>query len=189
MRDVNRTTVDGRYVLSRPVGGGATAEVFLAHDGVLDRDVALKILRNQYANDGEFVERFRREARSAASLSHPNIVPVYDRGDTEDGSSYIAMEYVPGGTLKERLDERGPIEPDRALAATAQVAEALGAAHAKGVIHRDIKPQNILLTETGHLKVADFGIARAASAATISATNAVFGTAGCLARSDERRAG
>jgi eukaryotic-like serine/threonine-protein kinase len=180
MRDVNRTTVDGRYVLSRPVGGGAMAEVFLAHDGVLDRDVALKILRNQYANDGEFVERFRREARSAASLSHPNIVPVYDRGDTEDGSSYIAMEYVPGGTLKERLDERGPIEPDRALAATAQVAEALGAAHAKGVIHRDIKPQNILLTETGHLKVADFGIARAASAATISATNAVFGTAGYL---------
>ncbi len=156
------------------------AEVFLAHDGVLDRDVALKILRNQYANDGEFVERFRREARSAASLSHPNIVPVYDRGDTEDGSSYIAMEYVPGGTLKERLDERGPIEPDRALAATAQVAEALGATHAKGVIHRDIKPQNILLTETGHLKVADFGIARAASAATISATNAVFGTAGYL---------
>ena len=156
------------------------AEVFLARDGVLDRDVALKILRSQYAGDEEFVERFRREARSAASLSHPNIVPVYDRGDTEDGSSYIAMEYVPGGTLKERLDERGPIEPRRALAATAQVAEALGAAHAKGVIHRDIKPQNILLTETGHLKVADFGIARAASAATISATNAVFGTAGYL---------
>ena len=156
------------------------AEVFLAHDGVLDRDVALKILRGQYANDEEFTERFRREARSAASLSHPNIVQVYDRGDTGDGSSYIAMEYVSGGTLKERLDERGPIEPDRALAATAQVAEALWAAHERGVIHRDIKPQNILLTETGHLKVTDFGIARAASAVTISATNAVFGTAGYL---------
>ncbi len=156
------------------------AEVYLAHDRVLDRDVALKVLRNQYANDEEFVERFRREARSAASLSHPNIVPVYDRGDTEDGSHYIAMEYVPGGTLKERLDERGPIEPGRALAATAQVAEALWAAHERGVIHRDIKPQNILLTETGHLKVTDFGIARAASAVTISATNAVFGTAGYL---------
>ena len=156
------------------------AEVFLAHDGVLDRDVALKILRSPYTNDEEFVERFRREARSAASLSHPNIVPVYDRGDTEDGSHYIAMEYVSGGTLKERLDERGPIEPDRALAATAQVAEALWAAHERGVIHRDIKPQNILLTETGHLKVTDFGIARAASAVTISATNAVFGTAGYL---------
>ena len=156
------------------------AEVFLARDGVLDRDVALKVLRSPYTNDEEFVERFRREARSAASLSHPNIVPVYDRGDTEDGSHYIAMEYVSGGTLKERLDERGPIEPDRALAATAQVAEALWAAHERGVIHRDIKPQNILLTETGHLKVTDFGIARAASAVTISATNAVFGTAGYL---------
>src|SRR4028119_2180793 len=97
MRDVNRTTVDGRYVLSRPVGGGATAEVFLAHDGVLARDVALKILRNQYANDGEFVERFRREARSAASLSHPNIVPVHDRGATEDGSASTANGETPGG--------------------------------------------------------------------------------------------
>ena len=180
MRSVNQTTVDGRYILSRSIGGGGMAEVFLAHDGVLDRDVALKILRSQYANDEEFVERFRREARSAASLSHPNIVPVYDRGETEDGSSYIAMEYVSGGTLKERLDERGPIEPGRALAAAAQVAEALWAAHERGVIHRDIKPQNILLTETGHLKVTDFGIARAASAVTISATNAVFGTAGYL---------
>ena len=156
------------------------AEVFLAHDGVLDRDVALKVLRSQYANDAEFVERFRREARSAASLSHPNIVSVYDRGETGDGSSYIAMEYVSGGTLKERLDERGPIEPGRALAATSQVAEALWAAHSRGVIHRDIKPQNILLTDTGHLKVTDFGIARAASTVTISATNAVFGTAGYL---------
>ncbi len=180
MRGVNQTTIDGRYALTRSIGGGGMAEVFLAHDGVLDRDVALKVLRGQYTNDEEFVERFRREARSAASLSHPNIVPVYDRGDTEDGSHYIAMEYVSGGTLKERLDERGPIEPDRALAATAQVAEALWAAHERGVIHRDIKPHNILLTETGHLKVTDFGIARAASAVTISATNAVFGTAGYL---------
>lgn len=180
MRGVNQTTIDGRYALTRSIGGGGMAEVFLAHDGVLDRDVALKILRGQYTNDEEFVERFRREARSAASLSHPNIVPVFDRGDTEDGSHYIAMEYVSGGTLKERLDERGPIEPDRALAATAQVAEALWAAHERGVIHRDIKPHNILLTETGHLKVTDFGIARAASAVTISATNAVFGTAGYL---------
>ncbi len=122
MRDVNRTTVDGRYVLSRPVGGGAMAEVFLAHDGVLDRDVALKILRNQYANDGEFVERFRREARSAASLSHPNIVPVYDRGDTEDGFSYIAMEYVPGGTLKERITQDGPLDARVAASFGYQVA-------------------------------------------------------------------
>lgn len=156
------------------------AEVFLAHDAVLERDVALKVLRSQYRGDEEFYERFGREARSAASLSHPNIVQVYDRGETPDGTCYIAMEYVSGGTLKERLDERGPIEPERALAVTAQVAEALWAAHERGVIHRDIKPQNILVTDTGHLKVTDFGIARAASAATISATNAVFGTAGYL---------
>jgi eukaryotic-like serine/threonine-protein kinase len=107
-------------------------------------------------------------------------VQVYDRGETPDGTCYIAMEYVSGGTLKERLDERGPMEPGRALAVAAQVAEALWAAHERGMVHRDIKPQNILVTDMGHLKVTDFGIARAASAATISATNAVFGTAGYL---------
>ena len=180
MRGVNQTRIDGRYTIERPLGSGGMAEVFLAHDEVLDRDVALKILRSQYAGDEEFYERFRREATSAAGLSHPNIVQVYDRGDAEDGTCYIAMEYVSGGTLKERLDERGPMEPQRALAVAGQVAEALGAAHERGVIHRDIKPQNILVTDMGHLKVTDFGIARAASAATISATNAVFGTAGYL---------
>ena len=180
MRGVNQTRIDGRYTIERPLGSGGMAEVFLAHDEVLDRDVALKILRSQYADDEEFYERFRREATSAAGLSHPNIVQVYDRGDAEDGTCYIAMEYVSGGTLKERLDERGPMEPQRALAVAGQVAEALGAAHERGVIHRDIKPQNILVTDMGHLKVTDFGIARAASAATISATNAVFGTAGYL---------
>lgn len=177
---VNRTEIDGRYTVERPLGSGGMAEVFLAHDAVLERDVALKILRSQYRGDEEFYERFGREARSAASLSHPNIVQVYDRGETPDGTCYIAMEYVSGGTLKERLDERGPMEPGRALAVTAQVAEALWAAHERGMVHRDIKPQNILVTDMGHLKVTDFGIARAASAATISATNAVFGTAGYL---------
>ena len=180
MRGVNQTRIDGRYTIERPLGSGGMAEVFLAHDGVLDRDVALKVLRSQYAGDEEFYERFRREATSAAGLSHPNIVQVYDRGETPDGTCYIAMEYVSGGTLKERLDERGPMEPQRALAVADQVAEALWAAHERGVIHRDIKPQNILVTDMGHLKVTDFGIARAASAATISATNAVFGTAGYL---------
>ena len=180
MRSVNQTRIDGRYTIERPLGSGGMAEVSLAHDEVLDRDVALKVLRSQYAGDEEFYERFRREATSAAALSHPNIVQVYDRGETEDGTCYIAMEYVSGGTLKERLDERGPMEPQRALAVAGQVAEALWAAHERGVIHRDIKPQNILVTDMGHLKVTDFGIARAASAATISATNAVFGTAGYL---------
>ena len=180
MRGVNQTRIDGRYTIERPLGSGGMAEVFLARDGVLDRDVALKVLRGQYAGDEEFYERFRREATSAAGLSHPNIVQVYDRGEVDDGTCYIAMEYVSGGTLKERLDERGPMEPERALAVAGQVAEALWAAHERGVIHRDIKPQNILITDMGHLKVTDFGIARAASAATISATNAVFGTAGYL---------
>ena len=128
MRGVNQTRIDGRYTIERPLGSGGMAEVFLAHDEVLDRDVALKVLRSQYAGDEEFYERFRREATSAAG----------------------------------------------------QVAEALWAAHERGVIHRDIKPHNILVTDMGHLKVTDFGIARAASAATISATNAVFGTAGYL---------
>jgi serine/threonine-protein kinase len=156
------------------------AEVFLAHDEVLDRDVALKVLRSQYVKDEEFAERFRREARSAAGLSHPNIVQVYDRGETEDGTCYIAMEYVPGGTLKEWLGEKGPLEPRKAAAVAARIAGALGAAHERGVIHRDVKPQNVLVTASGDLKVTDFGIARAASAATISVTNAVFGTAGYL---------
>ena len=180
MRIVNQTTIDGRYTIEHPLGSGGMAEVFLAHDGVLERDVALKVLRSQYRGDEEFYERFGREARNAASLSHPNIVSVFDRGETPEGTCYIAMEYVSGGTLKERLDERGPMEPQRALAVAGQVAEALWAAHERGVIHRDIKPQNILVTDMGHLKVTDFGIARAASAATISATNAVFGTAGYL---------
>jgi eukaryotic-like serine/threonine-protein kinase len=180
MGSMQRTIVDGRYVLAGLLGSGGMAEVFLAHDEVLDRDVALKVLRSQYVRDEEFVERFRREARSAAGLSHPNIVQVYDRGETEDGTCYIAMEYVPGGTLKEWLGEKGPLEPRKAAAVAAQIAVALGAAHERGVVHRDIKPQNVLVTASGDLKVTDFGIARAASAATISVTNAVFGTAGYL---------
>jgi eukaryotic-like serine/threonine-protein kinase len=155
-------------------------EVYLAHDGVLERDVALKVLRSQYAGDEEVAERFRREARSAASLSHPNIVQVYDRGEAEDGTSYIAMEYVPGGTLKEQIGRRGPLGDRETAAVGAQIADALGAAHERGVIHRDIKPQNVLVTASGDLKVTDFGIARAASAVTSSASGAIFGTAGYI---------
>jgi eukaryotic-like serine/threonine-protein kinase len=179
MGSMHSNTVDGRYVLAESLGSGGMAEVYLAHDEVLDRDVALKVLRSQYVRDEEFAERFRREARSAASLSHPNIVQVYDRGETEDGTCYIAMEYVSGGTLKKRI-EKGPLEPRKAAAVAAQIADALGEAHEHGVIHRDIKPQNVLVTSSGDLKVTDFGIARAASAVTISVTNAVFGTAGYI---------
>ena len=180
MSETRRTVLDDRYDVVRPLGSGGMGEVYLASDRVLGRDVALKVLRKQYAGDEEFAERFKREAMSAASLSHPNIVQVYDRGKTEEGSSYIAMEYVPGGTLKERILREGPIEAADAAGIGAQVAEALGAAHDRGMVHRDIKPQNVLLTARGTAKVADFGIARAGSSATISRTGSVMGTAGYM---------
>ncbi len=173
------TVVDNRYTLVELLGSGGMAEVYLAHDEVLDRDVALKILRHQYAEDEQFVERFRREARSAAGLSHPNIVSIYDQGRSEDGAYYIAMEYVPRGTLKERISRYGALDPDAAAGVALQIADALQAAHEKGVIHRDIKPQNVLVTRTGDVKVTDFGIARAASS-TVTATSAVLGTAGYM---------
>ncbi|HEV2093666.1 MAG TPA: Stk1 family PASTA domain-containing Ser/Thr kinase [Rubrobacter sp.] len=182
MRSVQGSVVDNRYDIVRPLGSGGMGEVYLARDRTLGRDVALKVLRSQYANDRESAERFKREALSAARLSHPNIVQVYDRGDTEDGSSYIAMEYVPGGTLKERITEDGPLDARLAAGYGYQVAEALGAAHAKGIIHRDIKPQNVLITGPGQAKVVDFGIARAASATGDShtRTGTVMGTAGYM---------
>src|SRR5918993_1826016 len=180
MSETRRTVLDDRYDVVRPLGSGGMGEVYLARDRVLGRDVALKVLRKQFAGDEEFAERFKREAMSAASLSHPNIVQVYDRGKTEEGSSYIAMEYVPGGTLKERILREGPIEAADAAGIGAQVAEALGAAHDRGMVHRDIKPQNVLLTARGTAKVADFGIARAGSSATISRTGSVMGTAGYM---------
>jgi eukaryotic-like serine/threonine-protein kinase len=180
MSEARKTVLDNRYDVGRTLGSGGMGEVFLARDRVLGRDVALKVLRTQYAHDSEFAERFKREARSAASLSHPNIVQVYDRGDTEDGSSYIAMEYVPGGTLKEKIVGDGPLGTREAAALGAQVAEALEAAHERGMVHRDIKPQNVLLTDRGDAKVADFGIARAGSSVTISRTGSVMGTAGYM---------
>jgi len=180
MSEVRRTVLDNRYDVVRPLGSGGMGEVYLARDRVLGRDVALKVLRMQYAGDDEFAERFKREAMSAASLSHPNIVQVYDRGETEEKASYIAMEYVPGGTLKERISREGPLEATDAAALGAQVAEAIGAAHERGMVHRDIKPQNVLLTTGGSAKVADFGIARAGSSVTISRTGSVMGTAGYM---------
>jgi eukaryotic-like serine/threonine-protein kinase len=174
---MQEAVVNNRYKVVRVLGSGGMARVYLAHDEVLERDVALKVLREQFADDEEFVERFKREAQSAAALSHPNIVQVYDRGESGDRSSYIAMEYVPQGTLKERISERGPLDPGISASLALQIAEALGAAHERGVVHRDIKPQNVLLSATGDAKVADFGIARAASAATISQASVVLGTA------------
>ncbi len=169
--------VDNRYRLVETLGSGGMADVYLAHDDVLDRTLALKILSSRYAGDEEFVERFRREAQNAASLSHPNMVSIYDRGETEDGTYYIAMEYLPGGTLKDRLVRRGPLPARTAAAVALQIAEALKAAHDSDVVHRDIKPHNILITESGDIKVTDFGIARAASSSTMTKTGSIIGTA------------
>lgn len=171
-----RTVIDGRYTLSDLVGAGGMARVFLARDGVLERDVALKILRDQYAENEEFVERFRREALSISRLSHPNIVQIFDRGETENSHYYIAMEYVAGGTLKDRIIREGPLELRKAAEVAAQVASALRIAHENGIIHRDIKPQNILVSESGDVKVADFGIAYAATATAISDASNILGT-------------
>jgi tRNA A-37 threonylcarbamoyl transferase component Bud32 len=177
---VQQTLIDNRYAPGHLLGSGGMAEVYLAHDEVLGRDVALKVLKHRYARDEEFVERFRREAQSAAALNHPNVVPVYDWGRSEDGTYYMAMEYIPGGTLKDRIAGEGPLDPGTAAGLGSRVARALAFAHEKGVIHRDIKSQNILLTEAGDAKVTDFGIARAATATTISRTGVVLGTAGYM---------
>ena len=182
---MERTVVDNRYVLSGLLGGGGMGKVFLARDEVLDRDVALKVLREQYAEDEGFVERFEREAKAAASLNYPHIVSVYDRGETEEGTYYIAMEYVPGGTLKDRILKEGtvevaeavPVEAAEAVRLASQIADALGIAHGRGIVHRDVKPQNVLLTADGDAKLADFGIARAASVTTLSNSSLVLGTA------------
>src|SRR5215210_3929531 len=153
------------------------ADVYLAHDDILDRDVALKVMSSRYASDEEFVERFKREAQSAAALSHPNIVSIFDRGESEDGTYYIAMEYLPGGTLKDRIIQRGALPAHTAAAVALQMAEALRAAHERDVIHRDIKPHNILVTGLGDVKVTDFGIARAAASTTMTRTGHILGTA------------
>jgi serine/threonine-protein kinase len=169
--------VDNRYRIVKPLGSGGMADVFLAHDDVLDRDVALKVMSSRYASDEEFVERFKREAQSAAALSHPNIVSIFDRGEAEDGTYYIAMEYLPGGTLKDRILKRGALPARTAAAVALQMAEALCAAHERDVVHRDIKPHNILVTAAGDVKVTDFGIARAASSSTMTRTGHILGTA------------
>jgi tRNA A-37 threonylcarbamoyl transferase component Bud32 len=174
---MNRDVLSNRYTLLEVLGDGGMARVYLARDDVLGRDVALKVLEDRYADDENFVERFRREAQHAASLNHPGVVQVYDQGRSEDGAYYMAMEYVPGGTLKERIVRGGPLDPSEAAAIGSRVADALAEAHRGGIVHRDVKPQNVLLGTSGEAKVADFGIARAASATTMTETNMVLGTA------------
>jgi serine/threonine-protein kinase len=174
---MGKNSIDERYKLRALLGSGGMAEVYLAYDEVLDRDVALKMLKEQYARDEEFVERFKREARSAASLSHPHIVSIFDWGEAEDGTHYITMEYLLSGTLKDHISHRGALPPQIATEVALQIAKALRTAHERGVIHRDIKPGNILITDSGHVKVADFGIARAAEATTVSDLGEILGSA------------
>jgi eukaryotic-like serine/threonine-protein kinase len=177
IRIMDKTLIDERYELRNLAGSGGMADVYLAHDEVLDRPVALKLLKNHLAQNHEFVERFRREARSAATLSHPHIVSVFAWGEARDGTCYIVMEYLPGGTLKRRIISEGALPARTAVAVALQISEALQAAHEHGVIHRDIKPHNILITDSGHVQVADFGIARAAETTTTSDHGDIFGTA------------
>src|SRR5215207_10396952 len=139
----------GRYVLSKLLGAGGMAEVFLANDRILGRDLALKVLREDFAKDAAFVSRFQREAISAASINHPHVVQVYDQGRSEDGRLYIAMEHVPGGSLKDLITRRGRLDPAEAALLAWQIAEALGVAHERGIVHRDVKPQNVLIDEAG----------------------------------------
>lgn len=176
MQASDQQRIGERYELRECIGIGGMARVYRALDRTLNRDVAAKILDPALASDPLFVERFRREARSAASLNHPNIVTIFDTGATDD-SYYIVMEYVEGPNLKERLRADGPLSEGDVLAIGAQVAAALTAAHERGLIHRDIKPHNVLITPDGTAKVTDFGIARAAGASQLTATQTVMGSA------------
>src|SRR5262245_33995352 len=165
-----------RYEVGRLLGTGGMAEVFEGRDRLLSRRVAIKVPLSQYAHDPEFAQRFRREARAAASLSHPGVVAVYDTG-AENGTHFIVMEFVDGRTLKEVIRAEAPLYPDRAAEITADVCSALAAAHARGLVHRDVKPANVMLMPDGRVKLMDLGIARADAGETVTQTAAMLGTA------------
>src|SRR5438874_750291 len=169
------TLFDGRYKVVRRLGAGGMANVYLAEDQELGRRVAIKILNDRHAGDDQFIERFRREAKNAAGLSHPNIVSIYDRGEAE-GTYYIAMEYLDGRSLKELIVARGPAPVPVAIDYARQILTAIRFAHRHGIVHRDIKPHNVLVDAEGRLKVTDFGIARAGTSQMTEA-GSIIGTA------------
>ena len=184
------TLFDGRYRILRKLGSGGMANVYLAEDEELGRQVAIKILNDRHASDESFVERFRREAKNAAGLSHPNIVSVYDRGEAE-GTYYIAMEYLEGRSLKDRIVSEGALPISAAIEITRQVLRAIGFAHRRGIVHRDIKPHNVLLAQDGpgdgepRFKVTDFGISRTA-ASQMTEAGSIVGTAQYLSPEQAR---
>jgi serine/threonine protein kinase/beta-lactam-binding protein with PASTA domain len=169
-----------RYLIGKRIARGGMASVFWATDQRLDRPVAIKVMHHGLGDDRQFTERFHREAKSAAKLNHPNVVAVFDQG-TDGDVTYLVMEYVPGRTLRDIMREESPMPPYRALELLEQVLIALSAAHAAHIIHRDVKPENVLITPSGEVKVADFGLARAVSAATTAAGGSLIGTVSYLA--------
>ncbi|WP_317852356.1 protein kinase domain-containing protein [Paraclostridium sp. AKS81] len=173
---MGETVLGNRYEIIKKIGDGGMAFVYEARDKLLNRTVAIKVLRPEFVDDEEFLTKFKREAEAVASLSHPNIVNVYDVG--EDGKvHYIVMELIEGQNLKDIIKNEGTLDEYTALDIAKQIAKALGAAHRKGIIHRDIKPHNILISNEGRLvKVADFGIAKAVSSSTITSTGSVIGS-------------
>src|SRR6184192_4626506 len=180
------TLFDGRYLIIRKLGAGGMANVYLAEDQELGRQVAIKILDGRHAADNSFIERFRREAKNAAGLSHPNIVSIYDRGEAE-GTYYIAMEYLSGRSLKELIVSRGPTPIKIAVDYTRQILAALSFAHRNGIVYRDIKPHNVVVDSDGRLKVTDFGIARA-GASQMTEVGSIIGTAQYLSPEQARGA-
>lgn len=170
----------GRYELGRQIGAGGMADVFAGVDRPLGRPVAIKRLRPAYAADPAFVERFKREAQAAAAVNHPNVVAIYDWGE-QDGTYYLVMEYVPGSNLSELLSHQGPLPEDQALDLASQIAAGLEAAHRHGLVHRDMKPHNVLVDPQGRAKLTDFGIARAASEVPITESRVVLGSARYIA--------
>ncbi len=178
------TLFDGRYKIVRKLGAGGMADVYLAEDQELGRRVAIKILNNRHANDAQFIERFRREAKNAAALNHPNIVSIYDRGEAEH-TYYIAMEFLDGRSLKELIIGRGPAPVNVAVEYVRQILSALRFAHRHGIVHRDIKPHNVLVDREGRVKVTDFGIARAGTSQMTEA-GSIVGTAQYLSPEQAR---
>ena len=167
--------INDRYQIIKTIGEGGMANVYLAYDTILDRNVAVKVLRGDLATDEKFVRRFQREALSASSLSHPNIVEVYDVGE-DNGLYYIVMEYIEGKHLKQLLKKRGSLTVREVVDIMLQITDGMSAAHDSYIIHRDIKPQNIMILENGLIKITDFGIAMALNATQLTQTNSVMGS-------------